>query len=95
VVPPFSILTQLGSMLSEFLAFFAELASAAITAAVGETTSLVQDAVSLRSFPSKGEAPKLVSTRRLDHFGTLGLWDVAGDFVGEICWGCFHLGTVS
>lgn len=30
VVPPFSILTQLGSMLSEFLAFFAELASAAI-----------------------------------------------------------------
>lgn len=64
VVPPFSILTQLGSMLSEFLAFFAELASAAITAAVGETTSLVQDAVSLRSFPSKGEAPKLVSTRK-------------------------------
>lgn len=64
VVPPFSILSQLGSMLSEFLAFFAELASAAITAAVGETTSLVQDAVSLRSFPSKGEAPKLVSTRK-------------------------------
>lgn len=63
VVPPFSILTQLGSMLSEFLAFFAELASAAITAAVGETTSLVQEAVSLRSFPAKGEAAKLVSSR--------------------------------
>eukprot|EP00438_Fugacium_kawagutii_P017771 Skav205854 [mRNA] locus=scaffold766:67193:70827:+ [translate_table: standard] len=63
VVPPFSILTQLGSMLSEFLAFFAELASAAITAAVGETTSLVQEAVSLRSFPGKGEAAKLVSSR--------------------------------
>lgn len=63
VVPPFSILTQLGSMLSEFLAFFAELASAAITAAVGETTSLVQEAVSLRNFPAKGEAAKLVSSR--------------------------------
>lgn len=78
-------------MLSEFLAFFAELASAAITAAVGETTSLVQDAVSLRSFPSKGEAPKLVSTRRLEHFkGLLGhfgnLWESlgCGDFLGEI-----------
>ena len=77
-------------MLSEFLAFFAELASAAITAAVGETTSLVQDAVSLRSFPSRGEAPKLVSTRHLAlglwNFGTLGLRDVAGDF-GKLCQG--------
>ena len=42
VVPPFSILTKLSMMLSEFLAFFAQMASAAITEAVGETTSLVQ-----------------------------------------------------
>ena len=72
VVPPFSILTQLGSMLSEFLAFFAELASAAITAAVSETTALVEDAVKVRSseLPGKGQAPKLVGTRFLDFLGT-------------------------
>jgi len=64
VVPPFSILTQLSSMLSEFLAFFAEMASAAITGAIGETTSMVQEAASLSQFPAKGDAPRLVSSRR-------------------------------
>ncbi|CAJ1434458.1 unnamed protein product [Effrenium voratum] len=63
VVPPFSMLTNLPSMLSEFLGFFAQLASAAITQAIGETTSLVQEAASLSQFPAKGDAPKLVSRR--------------------------------
>ncbi|CAK9051702.1 Hypothetical protein SCF082_LOCUS28356 [Durusdinium trenchii] len=64
VVPPFSILTKLSAMLSEFLAFFAEMASGAISAAVGETTSMVQEAASSGKFPSSGEQPKLVSSRR-------------------------------
>ncbi|CAJ1329953.1 unnamed protein product, partial [Effrenium voratum] len=51
-------------MLSEFLAFFAEMASAAITGAIGETTSMVQEAASLSQFPAKGDAPRLVSSRR-------------------------------
>ncbi|CAE7279738.1 carA2 [Symbiodinium pilosum] len=64
VVPPFSILTQLSRMLSEFLAFFAQLASTAITAALDDTTSLVQEAVKVSAFPTSGQPPRLVNSRR-------------------------------
>lgn len=55
-VPPFSILMNLGTMISEFVAFFAELASALIHTLLSETASLMQEAVNT-SFPGVGEKP--------------------------------------
>eukprot|EP00435_Cladocopium_sp_Y103_P061658 s1182_g23.t1 len=59
-VPPFSILMQLGPMLSEFIAFFAELASALIHSLLSESTSLLQQAVQ-EGFPKAGEKPHQLS----------------------------------
>ncbi|CAJ1386416.1 unnamed protein product [Effrenium voratum] len=56
-VSPFSILMQLGPMLSEFIAFFAELASALIHTLLSESTSLLQQAVEQTHFPKPGEKP--------------------------------------
>jgi len=64
VVPPFSILTQLSRMLEEFLAFFAQLAFAAITAALDDTTALVQEAATVSTFPAHGQPARLVGSRR-------------------------------
>lgn len=55
-IPPFNLLTNLGTMLSEFIAFFAELASALIHTLLSETSSLMQVAVN-SSFPRAGEQP--------------------------------------
>ena len=52
---------QLGPMLSEFIAFFAELASALIHSLLSESTSLLQQALkeSKEGFPKAGEKPQL------------------------------------
>ena len=75
-MPPFNFLTQhlamschlapglrLGSILSEFVAFFAELAGALIHGLVTETTSLMQEAVTGK-FPDTGEKSVQVNGRK-------------------------------
>ncbi|CAE7573832.1 FCPA [Symbiodinium sp. CCMP2592] len=55
VVPPFSMLTKLNQIMEEFIALFALMAGKLIEKALGDSTSLIQEAVQAK-FPEVGAA---------------------------------------